>query len=53
MKPFMRAVSPSPCAFSTNRDVSFQTLMLDAIDLLLAREGEQQVGRWETQRRAR
>lgn len=36
-----------------DRDVSFQTLMLDAIDLLLAREGEEPVGRWETRRKVR
>jgi hypothetical protein len=35
------------------RNVSFQTLMLDAIDLLLKREGEGAVTRWETRRKAR
>ena len=34
-------------------DMSFQTLMLDAIDLLLTREGECPVERWETRRKTR
>jgi len=36
-----------------DHNVSFQTLMLDSIDLLLAREGEEPVGRWETRRKVR
>jgi hypothetical protein len=36
-----------------DRDISFQSLMLDAIDLLLTREGEDQVTRWETRRKVR
>jgi hypothetical protein len=35
------------------RNVSFQTLMLDALDLLLEREGEARVARWETRRKVR
>jgi hypothetical protein len=33
------------------RDVSMQTLLLDAIDLLMAREGQGAVERWETRRK--
>lgn len=36
-----------------DRNISFQSLMLNAIDLLLAREGEKPVGRWETRRKPR
>ena len=36
-----------------DRNASFQTLMLDAIDLLLSREGEGPVERWGTRRKAR
>jgi len=35
------------------RNVSFQTLMLDAIDMLLDRQGEPSVRRWETRRKTR
>jgi hypothetical protein len=35
------------------RNVSFQTLMLDAIDMLLGSQGEPPVRRWETRRKAR
>jgi hypothetical protein len=35
------------------RNVSFQTLVLDALDLLLEREGEEGVARWETRRKIR
>lgn len=35
------------------RNVSFQTLMLDAIDMLLERQNEPSVTRWETRRRVR
>ena len=35
-----------------DRDVSMQTLLLDAIDLLMAREGQGAVERWETRRKA-
>ncbi len=35
------------------RNVSFQTLMLDAIDMLLDRQGEPPVRRWETRRKVR
>jgi hypothetical protein len=35
-----------------DRDVSMQTLLLDAIDLLMAREGQWAVERWETRRKA-
>lgn len=38
---------------ASDRDMSFQTLMLNAIDLLLVRDGECPVERWETRRRAR
>jgi hypothetical protein len=34
-----------------DRDVSMQTLILDAIDLLMAQAGEMPVERWETRRR--
>ena len=34
-----------------DRDVSMQTLILDAIDLLMADAGEQPVERWETRRK--
>ena len=36
-----------------NRGVSMQTLLLDALDLLMAGEGQQPVERWETRRRRR
>src|SRR3954470_22965990 len=36
-----------------DRDVSMQTLILDALDLLLAREHEAPVARWETRRKER
>ncbi len=36
-----------------DRNVSFQTLVLDALDLLLQREGEASVTRWETRRKVR
>jgi hypothetical protein len=36
-----------------DRNVSFQTLVLDALDLLLDRNGEKPVARWETRRKAR
>ena len=35
-----------------DRDASMQTLLLDAIDLLMAREGQGAVERWETRRKA-
>lgn len=35
------------------KGVSFQTMMLDAIDMLLAKEGEPPVERWDTRRKAR
>ena len=34
-----------------DRDVSMQTLILDAIDLLMAQEGEAPVERWDTRRK--
>jgi hypothetical protein len=34
-----------------DRDVSMQTLILDAIDLLMEREGQGAVERWETRRK--
>jgi hypothetical protein len=34
-----------------DRDMSMQTLILDALDLLLARENEPPVERWETRRK--
>jgi hypothetical protein len=34
-----------------DRDVSMQTLLLDAIDLLMAQENEAPVERWETRRK--
>jgi len=40
-------------AIAGAQNVSVQTLILDAIDLLLEREGEPPVGRWETRRRKR
>jgi hypothetical protein len=36
-----------------DRDVSMQTLLLDAIDLLMAQEGQDFVERWETRRKER
>lgn len=36
-----------------DRDVSMQTLLLDAIDLLMKREGQPPVERWETRRKER
>lgn len=33
------------------RDVSMQTLILDALDLLMSREGQGPVERWETRRK--
>jgi hypothetical protein len=36
-----------------DRDVSMQTLLLDAIDLLMKREGQPLVERWETRRKER
>ena len=36
-----------------DRDVSMQTLLLDAIDLLMRREGQPPVERWETRRKER
>jgi antitoxin-like ribbon-helix-helix protein len=36
-----------------DRNVSMQTLILDAIDLLMARESEAPVQRWETRRKER
>jgi len=36
-----------------DRNVSMQTLILDAIDLLMARENEAPVQRWETRRKER
>jgi hypothetical protein len=35
------------------RNVSMQTLLLDAIDLLMTRKGQPLVERWETRRRER
>ena len=35
------------------RNVSMQTLLLDAIDLLMEREGQPDVERWETRRKER
>jgi hypothetical protein len=35
------------------RGVSMQTLILDALDLLMAREGQGPVERWETRRKER
>jgi hypothetical protein len=35
------------------RNVSFQTLMLDAIDMLLEGQGEPPVRRWDTRRKIR
>jgi hypothetical protein len=34
-----------------DRGVSMQTLLLDALDLLMAREGQGPVERWETRRK--
>jgi hypothetical protein len=34
-----------------DRGVSMQTLILDALDLLMAREGQASVERWETRRK--
>ena len=36
-----------------DRDVSMQTLIIDALDLLMAREGQGPVERWETRRTER
>ena len=36
-----------------DRGVSMQTLILDALDLLMAREGQGPVERWETRRKER
>ena len=36
-----------------DKGVSFQTMMLDAIDMLLAGAGEAPVERWDTRRRVR
>ena len=36
-----------------DKGVSFQTMMLDAIDMLLAREDEAPVERWDTRRKMR
>lgn len=36
-----------------DRDVSMQTLILDALDLLMEREGQGPVERWETRRKER
>ena len=38
---------------AAKRGVSMQTLTLDALDLLLLREMENPVGRWDTRRKAR
>lgn len=38
---------------AARRGVSLQTLALDALDLLLRREGEVSVERWDTRRRIR
>lgn len=38
---------------AVDRDVSMQTLLLDAIDLLMEREGQGAVERWETRRKER
>lgn len=35
------------------RNVSFQTLMLDALDMLLGRQDEPPVTRWDTRRKVR
>ena len=34
-----------------DRDVSMQTLLLDALDLLMTKEGVEPVERWETRRK--
>lgn len=36
-----------------DKGVSFQTMMLDALDTLLAQEGEAPVERWDTRRKRR
>jgi hypothetical protein len=36
-----------------DRNVSMQTLLLDALDLLMAGEGQPPVERWETRRKER
>ena len=38
---------------AVDRDGSLQTLVLDALDLLLAREGQMPVERWDTRRKVR
>ena len=38
---------------AVNNDTSLQTLLLDAIDLLLTREGQPSCERWETRRKQR
>lgn len=38
---------------AVDRDGSLQTLVLDALDLLLAREGQAPVERWDTRRKIR
>ena len=38
---------------AAQKGVSFQTLTLDALDLLFDREGAPPVGRWDTRRRVR
>jgi len=39
--------------FAVDRDVSLQTVVLDALDLLLAGEGQAPVERWDTRRKTR
>ena len=34
-----------------DHDVSMQTLLLDALDMLMTREGQEPVERWETRRK--
>ena len=38
---------------AVNGDISLQTLLLNAIDLLLTREGQPPCERWETRRKQR
>ncbi|MDQ2764127.1 MAG: hypothetical protein M3Y22_11795 [Pseudomonadota bacterium] len=38
---------------AVDRDVSLQTVVLDALDLLLAGEGQASVERWDTRRKVR
>jgi len=38
---------------AVDRDVSLQTVVLDALDLLLARDGQVPVERWDTRRKTR